>query len=113
MQIMRISYKILSVLLVGICMSACDNDIKDIVKPEEKLELTASSHEIALDLDNLREFVLTFDWTKARETSDEGLVFYTTKLDVVGNNFGTATAIINIEEEDVFSRSFTSEQLYN
>jgi len=113
MQIMKFSYKILSILLVGICMNACDNDIKDISKPEEKLELTASSHEIALDLDNPREFVLTFDWTKARETSDEGLVFYTTKLDVVGNNFGTATAIINIEEEDVFSRSFTSEQLYN
>src|SRR5690606_11643908 len=38
---------------------------------------------------------------------------YTTALDVVGNNFGTGTAIFNYEDDNVFSRSFTSEQLQN
>jgi hypothetical protein len=112
MQTTQFSYKALILLLVAIGTNACDNDIKDISKPEEKLELTVSSSQIALDLDNPREFVLTFDWTEAREAPGGSIVFYTTKLDVVGNNFGTATAIIHIEDEGTFSRSFTSEQLY-
>jgi hypothetical protein len=106
-------YKVLPFLFVGISFSACDNEIKDIAKVEEKLVLTASTDSIAIDLDNPREFILTFDWTEAREVSGDNMVFYTTKLDVVGNNFGTSTAIVNSEDEGVFSRSFTSEQLYN
>ena len=113
MKRVKLMYKILLFLFVGVCLGACDNEIKDIAKIEEKLELYASSDSIAIDLDNLREFVLTFDWNEARETSSESLVFYTTKLDVVGNSFGTSTAIINSEEEGVFTRSFTSEQLYS
>ncbi len=113
MKRVKFLYKILPLLLVGICLSACDNEIKDILKTEEKLELIASSDSISIDLDNPRNFVLTFDWTEARATSDESIVFYTTKLDVVGNNFGTSTAIINSEEDGIFTRSFTSEQLYS
>lgn len=113
MKQVKFLYKILPLLFAGICLNACDNEIKDIPKVQEKLELTASSDSIAIDLDNLREVLLTFDWSEARKTSGENLVFYTTKLDVVGNGFGTSTAIINSEEDGVFSRSFTSEQLYN
>lgn len=113
MKQVKFLYKIFSLLFVVISLNACDNEIKDIPKVEEKLELTASSDSISLDLDNPREVVITFNWTEARKTSGENLVFYTTKLDVVGNNFSTSTAIINSEEDGVFSRSFTSEQLYN
>lgn len=113
MKRVKFLYKILPLLFVGIGLVACDNDIKDIAKVEEKLQLTASKDSIAIDFDNLRDFIITFDWTEARETSDESIISYTTKLDVVGNNFGTATAIINYEEEGVSSRSFTSEQLYS
>lgn len=112
MKQVKFLYKIFSLLFVVISLNACDNEIKDIPKVEEKLELTASSDSISLDLDNPREVVITFNWTEARKTSGENLVFYTTKLDVVGNNFSTSTAIINSEEDGVFSRSFTSEQLY-
>lgn len=112
MKRVKFIYKILPLLLVGILLSACDNEIKDIPKVQEKLELKADSYNIAIDLDNPREYILNFDWTEARETGEDNLVFYTTKFDVVGNNFGTSTAIINSEEEGIFSRSFTSEQIY-
>ncbi|MFV0390434.1 MAG: SusE domain-containing protein [Paludibacteraceae bacterium] len=113
MKRIKILYQILSFMLVGISINACDNEIQDIPKVEEKLVLTSSSDSIAIDLENLREFVLTFDWTEARKATGDNLVFYTTKLDVVGNNFGTSTAIINSEDDGIYSRSFTSEQLYN
>lgn len=113
MKQLKFLYKILPLFFVGICLNACDNEIQDIPKVEEKLALTASSDSISIDLNNLRDIALTFDWTEARKTSGDNLVFYTTKLDVVGNGFGTSTAIINSEEDGVFSRSFTSEQLYN
>ena len=105
MKQVKFLYKIFSLLFVVISLNACDNEIKDIPKVEEKLELTASSDSISLDLDNPREVVITFNWTEARKTSGENLVFYTTKLDVVGNNFSTSTAIINSEEDGVFSLS--------
>lgn len=113
MKRVKILYKILPLLFAGICLNACDNEIQDIPKVEEKLTLTSSTDSISIDLDHPRDIVLSFDWTEARQTSGESLVFYTTKLDVVGNNFGTSTAIINSEEEGIFSRSFTSEQLYS
>lgn len=113
MKQLKFLYKILPLLFVGICLNACDNEIQDIPKVEEKLTLTGSSDSISINLDNPRDIVLTFDWTEARKTSGDNLVFYTTKLDVVGNGFGTSTAIINSEEDGIFSRSFTSEQLYS
>ncbi len=113
MKRVKFIYKILPLLLVSIFLSACDNGIQDIPKVQEKLELTASASDIAINFDNPREKLITFDWTEARETSGDNLLFYTTKLDVVGNNFGTATAIINSEDDGVFSRSFTSEQIYS
>lgn len=100
-------------MFVGFCLNACDNDIKDIAKAEEKLELKASSTEIALDENNLSADIITFTWTEARKLPADYLVSYTTKLDVVGNNFGSSTAIISYEDEGVFSKSFTSEQLNN
>lgn len=79
----------------------------------ETLELTASAPQIALDENNLSATVLTFDWTPARPMSDEYLVSYTTKLDLLNNNFGSATTIETSEDDGIFSRSYTSEQLNN
>ena len=56
---------------------------------------------------------MTFNWTEARQMPDDYIVSYTTKLDIVGNNFGSSTAIVTSEEDGIFSRSFTSEQLNN
>ncbi len=112
MKRVKFIYKILPLLFVGILLGSCDNDVEDIPKVKEKLELAADVYDIAIDLDNPRENLLTFDWTEAREGTGDNLIFYTSKLDVVGNNFGTSTAIINSEEEGIQSRSFTSEQIY-
>lgn len=105
-------YKTLPLLLTLLCLNACDDD-KDIDKVKEHLELSASSIDIALDENNLTDDILTFTWTEARQMSDDYIVSYTTKLDVVGNNFGSSTAILTYEDEGVFSKSFTSEQLQN
>lgn len=44
---------------------------------------------------------------------DEYLVSYTTKLDLLNNNFGSSTAIVTSEDDGIFSRSYTSEQINN
>jgi len=113
MKKVKFLYKILPLLFAGICLNACDNEIQDIPKVIEKLELTASSDSISVDLNNPRDIVINFDWKEARQVLGDNVVSYTTKLDIVGNNYGTSTAIINSEEDGIFSRSFTSEQLYN
>ena len=79
----------------------------------ETLELTASASQIALDENDLSATVLTFDWTPARPMPDEYLVSYTTKLDLLNNNFGSSTAIVTSEDDGIFSRSYTSEQINN
>ena len=91
--------------------SACKKQINDIEKAQETIELKASSEAIALDGNNLSKDIVTFTWAKARPQSDDHMVSYTTKLDVVGNNFGAGTAIMTYEDDGVYSKSFTSEQL--
>jgi len=101
-------------LFIAVCgLNACSNEIVDIDKVSESMTLQASSAEIALDVDHLTDDIITFTWEAARPTSEDHVVLYTTKLDVIGNNFGSSTAIMNYEDDGVFSRSFTSEQLQN
>ncbi|MCD0489569.1 SusE domain-containing protein [Pedobacter sp. MC2016-14] len=106
-------HKTLLSLSLVLCFFACKKDVKDIEKVQEKMELKASSTAIALDENNLSKGIVTFTWEPARAQSDDHLVTYTTRLDVVGNNFGTSTAIMNYEDDGVYGRSFTSEQLQN
>ncbi|MCC8171634.1 MAG: SusE domain-containing protein [Parabacteroides sp.] len=105
-------YKVLPLLFALMGLDACEENA-DIDPVDERLELTASSARITLDANRLTDDILTFAWTEARPLSDDYLVSYTTKLDVVGNNFGSSTTILSYEDEGVFSRSFTSEQLQN
>ncbi len=113
MKKLKFLYKTLPLLCVGLYLTSCEQEIMDIEKVQERLELKASATDIALNEDHLTDEIVTFTWTEARPVSDDHLVSYTTKLDVVGNNFGSSTAIMNYEDEGVLSRSFTSEQLQN
>lgn len=106
-------YQALLSLCFLLCFSACEFPLNDIDKVQETMQLTASSPSIALDEDNLTDAIITFNWEPARPQSDDHMVSYTTKLDVVGNNFGSSTAIMMYEDDGVFSKSFTSEQLQN
>lgn len=87
----------------------------DISKIEDSLKTTvsASADAITLNGEHPKDVVVTFNWTEARQMPDDYIVSYTTKLDIVGNNFGSSTAIVTSEEDGIFSRSFTSEQLNN
>ncbi len=111
----RKNYIYTSLLLIGFvcCFSACKKGLSDIEKVQEELVLTPSATTIALDENNLSKNIITFDWKKARPQSDDHLVSYITKLDLVGNNFGSGTAIMNYEDDGVFSRGFSSEQIQN
>jgi len=106
-------YKTLLSLGFVLCVAGCKKEIKDIPKVQEKMDLKASSVDIVLDENNLSKEILTFTWEPARPQSDDHMVSYTTKLDVVGNNFGSSTAIMAYEDDGVYSKSFTSEQLQN
>lgn len=106
---------LITLLVLSIGMVACTYDPykDDMVLPTETLTLASQNSDIVLNEDNMTAPVLTFTWTPAREVSDDYIVSYTTKLDVVGNNFGSTTVIRNDEEDGVYSRSFTSEQINN
>jgi hypothetical protein len=106
-------YKTLLSLSFVLCVSACKKEVKDIPKVQEKMELKVSSANIALDENNLTKDIVTFTWTSARPQSDDHMVSYTTRLDLVGNNFGSSTAIMTYEDDGVYSKSFTSEQIQN
>ena len=113
MKRMKILYKILPLLFAVLSISACKKGVNDIPKVQEELEINPSSSAIALDENNMGKNIITFTWKPARLQSDDHLVSYTTILDVVGNNFGSSTAIMRYEDDGVFSKSFTSEQLQN
>ncbi|MEJ2881226.1 SusE domain-containing protein [Pedobacter sp. GR22-6] len=106
-------YQTLLSLCFILCVCACKREVSDIEKVQEQLELQASAPNIVLDENNLSKAIVTFSWAPARPQSDDHMVSYTTKLDLVGNNFGSSTAIMNYEDDGVLSRSFTSEQLQN
>jgi len=113
MKKIKFLYKTLLLWLLVFSLSSCNKGVMDIDKVEEKLELHASATDIELSEEHLTDDMITFNWTPARTVSDDHVVLYTTKLDVVGNNFGSSTAILSYEDDGVFSKSFTSEQLQN
>ncbi|MDR6735025.1 SusE domain-containing protein [Sphingobacterium sp. 2149] len=113
MKIINYLYKTLFLLCMVLCQLSCKQEIQDIPRVNETMELQPSAEIIMLDEVNMNKDIVTFNWKPARVQSDDHLVSYSTMLDVVGNNFGTGTAIFNYEDDNVFSRSFTSEQLQN
>lgn len=113
MKKVKYVFNILLSLIIITCLAACKHEINDIEKVQEQMELSVSSANIALDENNPAKDILTFNWKQARPQSDDHMVSYITKLDVVGNNFGSSTAILTYEDDGVYSKSFTSEQLQN
>lgn len=100
-------------ILCTLWLQGCTYEIEDIDKIEERMELESNNKEITLRADQLTADILTFNWLAARTVEGENMVSYRTKLDVEGNNFGSATAIMSHEDEGVLTKSFTSEQLQN
>lgn len=113
MKKIKYLYKTLLILFAMLCLNACEYEIQDIDKVQEFLEVKASSTDITLDENTLTDDVLTFTWTPARQMSDDYVISYTTKLDIVGNNFGGSTTIMTYEDDGTFSKSFTYEQINN
>jgi hypothetical protein len=113
MRKLKYLYKILLSLYAMFFMYACSYEIQDIEKTQENLELSASDTTITLTESNLKTNVLTFTWTKARTMQSDYIVSYVTKLDLVGNNFGSSTSLLTYEDEGVNSKTYTGEQIQN
>lgn len=102
-------------ILSLLCLAACQQPVNYLeqgqafFKAEEKMQLTASSTKIELDREKLDEVALTFEWTPAREMPDDYIPTYITKIDINGNNFNTC--VRTVEDDGVFSKSFTNAQL--
>jgi hypothetical protein len=98
-------------------LSACDvydPDKNDSEPVRQTLELAASQEAISLNTETpLDELEMTFEWTPARQLSDDYIVSYVTELDVLGNNFGSTTVVDNVEDDGTYSRTFTYEQINN
>ena len=112
---MKHTFKNLSLVVLTLCALSCQWDPyqHDIAKVEDTMRLSASSDAVAILEDKLKETLVTFEWTPARTMSDEYIVSYETKLDVLGNNFGSKTVIRTDMDADEFSQSFTAEQINN
>lgn len=79
----------------------------DVAPVEEKLTLSASSENVVLLEENLKKDAVTFSWTEARDMGEDYMISYETKLDVLGNNFGSKTVIRTDMDPGEFSQSFT------
>lgn len=108
--------------ILGIAACTYDPYKTDIPATEATMTLEPSSPAFVLTEENLKDVAITFSWTPARQLSDEYLITYSAALDVLGNNFGSNTAIStdagNLEytfneAEGVYSCSFTGEQIDN
>lgn len=112
---MKTSIKTLALAVAVFAAASCTWDpIKhDILAVPETMVVTASADEIVLLEDNLQTEKLVFSWTPAREMSDEYYLTYQTKFDVVGNNFGSKTAIIQEFEAGENEFEVTFEQINN
>ena len=107
-----------TIILSLLSFTGCEADYDEydnswFVNNEEKMELTVSAASVKLNEEKLSDEVLTFSWTSARVMPEGYKVSYVTMLDLKSNQFGTSTVIRNLENEGVFSRSYTTEQLQN
>lgn len=87
--------KALSMLAAAAAVMSCQWDPADhdVAPVEEKLTLSASSENVVLLEENLKKDAVTFSWTEARDMGEDYMISYETKLDVLGNNFGSKTVI--------------------
>lgn len=105
---------IITMLMPAGCKDDYDEyDNSYILDNDEAMTLAVSSPDIVLDEGKLAENAVTFTWTPARQMPDEYVVNYVTMLDLKANNFSSKSVVRNVEDEGVFSRSFTHEALQN
>ena len=103
------SLPLMALLVMGGCKDENETDLSWLTNPDEKMELIASVTDIELDRDRPDDVALTFEWTPAREMSEDYVLSYVTKMDIEGHEF--ATCVRTDEEYGVFSKSYTTDEL--
>lgn len=112
---MKTIFKALPLAVATLLAASCTWDpIKnDIPAVKETMVLTASADAVTILAETMKSETITFEWTEAREMSDNYYLSYQAKLDVLGNNFGSKTAIVNDYEVGETSVTFTLDQINN
>lgn len=110
---MKTTYKTLSFVLAAALLASCtwDPAKNDIPVQPQTMAVTASAEAVTILEESMASDKITFTWTDAREMSDDYYLTYETKLDVLGNNFGSKTVIKNTFEAGENSISFTLDQI--
>lgn len=99
-------------------VSGCKDDFEKydnswLLDNDEAMTLVSSSSSVKLDANALDDEVLTFTWTPARQMPEEYVLTYVTMLDLKTNEFGSSTVIRTIEDDGVFEKAYTNEELQN
>lgn len=110
---MKTIFKALPLAAAAVIAASCNWDpIKnDIPAVDEKMVVTASADDVTILAETMADQKITFQWTPARQMPDDYYLSYVAKLDVLGNNFGSKTAIVNEFEEGENSITFTLAQI--
>lgn len=100
-------------LLTIVLAIGCTDDPDDYISRNKyDLELTASTNEIVLNEATPNEVALTLEWTPAGEYGKDYTLTYLYEADLVGKKpAGGADPIKEYEDEGIFKRSYTHQEL--
>lgn len=112
---MKTIFKALPLAVAAIFAASCtwDPNKHDIPAVQEAMVLTASADSVVILEGTMKNEKITFSWTEARQMPDDYYLTYTAKLDVVGNNFGSKTAIVKEYEVGETEVTYSLEQINN
>lgn len=107
-----ISFIIMSIILISCEDKGLENAdwLKEpsFVKP---MTLTPSNDEVVMTAGNDDAVAITFTWTPGNDRGTGTTLKYFFRMDIVGNNFGEATTLLQEMPVDVFTKSFTVGEL--
>lgn len=97
------------VVLAGCNKGGFQGPDKSMYDVMETMTLRVSEESVLLNAETPDEIALSFEWTPAREMSDDYVVTYVTMLDIEGNDF--SNCIRNVEDDGTFVKEYTHQQM--
>lgn len=109
----HIIYSILSVLTLGLALSACsDNDYEELDKGRDELTLTADQALSVLDETSHASDAITLNWTTGHNYGTGNRIAYRLELAKAGTNFADAYTVVD-EQTQTYTWSANVENLNN
>lgn len=108
---------IISFIMMSMVLIACEDkgldNIDWLKEPnfDVPMTLTSSSESVVMNAGNDDENAITFTWTPGNERGAGTTLKYIFLMDIVGNNFGEQTALVEEMPEGVFTKSYSVGEL--